>query len=185
MLEITTVLSGTGVVGGGVNRLYWGGTSGSDAEAAAFAVNEFWDALNGAMTNEVTFTIQNVANVIDPATGDILAAIGPITTYDAIQGTDGTHTLPLASQGLIHLHTGVYLGGREVRGRIFLPCFGEDQSEAGKPNAGALGTMQAAFDAMMEATIGLKVWSRTHGSEHAVIAGNVSTKWAVLRSRRD
>jgi hypothetical protein len=185
MLEVRTFLTGPGVVGGGLNLTYWGGTTGGEAEAATDAMHTFWDDLNGALTNEVTFALDTVVNVVDPATGDVTGAIGPVTTFDPVQGTDGTHTLPLATQGLIHLRTGTYVAGREVRGRIFVPCFGEDMSEAGAPNAAAIGAMQTAINNLLGAIVGLKVFSRTHNVELAVISGQVSPKWAVLRSRRD
>ena len=185
MLEVRTFLTGTGVVGGGVNLTYWGGSSGSEAELAVLTMKNFWADIHGAVTNAVVFTMDTIVNEVDPATGDVIGAFGPVTTYDPIQGTDGTAPLPLATQGLIHLRTGAYVAGRELRGRIFVPCFGEDMNDGGAPNASATGAMQTAINNLLAATIGLKVYSRTHHVEQAVLSGQVSPKWAVLRSRRD
>lgn len=185
MLEVRSILSGAGVTGGGVNLLYFDGSTGSDAEAAAFAVNEFWQAIKGALTNAVSIDIDTQVNHVDIATGEILDSVGPVTSYDTTQGTDGTHTLPLSTQGMIHFRTGLYTAGRELRGRIFVPCFGEDMNENGAPNGAATTALQAAGDALLAQTAVPLVWSRTHGVAQAISAAQASNKWAVLRSRRD
>ena len=110
MYRVTTEF--TGLPGmPGYNTIY-GDSAISSADDFITLVGEFWGTyaanhLNDACTS-VTF---GVCQTVDPTTGN--------TTGTAGSGSDITHTgsahgdaIPFSSQGLVQIHTGVYVGGR-------------------------------------------------------------------------
>lgn len=185
MLQVKLNWTGTGTVGGGVSLLNFAGSGGSLAEGAAFAAEAFLDSLVPHLTSFATVQIDPVVLQIDSTTGSIEAAL-TVTSYDPHVGSAAGDPLPLATQGLISWRTGSYVGGREVRGRFFVPCMSEGDSTSGVMTSVAQGNLESAAAALLGATSGdLGVWSRTHLSLVNVTGYSVSTKFAILRSRRD
>lgn len=184
MLEVRVDITGDDVVGEAVWLSHWAGEDGSSAEAARSQVNDYLELLPGYTSPGITYTISPEVLVIDPATGTITAALSTVTSFDAVTGTAGGDVLPLATQGLVHVRTGTYLAGREVRGRINVPGPTELLSTAGAPTAGYTGGIQTAANALL-AGVGFGVWSRAHGQFVQASSVSVWPKWAVLRSRRD
>jgi hypothetical protein len=87
---------------------------------------------------------------------------------------------------LIKWRTGIYLAGREIRGRTFIPGL-----DAFTNAEGVVDTTvhDALSDDLATWLGGLSapplIWSRTHGDSAAVAAAEVWDQFAVLRSRRD
>jgi hypothetical protein len=184
MLELQVDITGPGVIGPSVMLTHWAGTDQTSADAARTQMAAFLAAIKTRVTPAVTFTLADNVQVLDVTTGEPTANLTGSTHYDPYVGSAAGDALPQAVQGLLHLRTGVYIGGREVRGRINIPGCSEGDSTAGIPTAVALGNYNTAAANLLSGA-GFGVWSRTHGVLEDVISIAAGTKWAVLRSRRD
>lgn len=183
MRRVTTLLSGVDVTGGGINRLYFAEGVGTSSDCTT-AVRNFWTALNSVMASATVWQVLPTVETIDPVTGQI-TQVASASGFNGA-GTNGSSALPNQVQGLIQWRSGVYVGGRELRGRTFVPGPTTAASTAGLPNAAYLTALDTAGDALIaDANTALLIWSRAHGQE---VTASVSTPWskfAVLRSRRD
>jgi len=154
------------------------------AQHAADAVHDFWDDLSAAISNTYTFAVEGAVDTIDLATGKATGTTA--VSVASVPGGGSSPPLPWATQGLIEWRTGFYAGGREVRGRTFLPGMMEYYQTNGVPNAAGLAIFQTAADNLVGViTAQLQVYSRKHTLASGVTGATVWTKWAVLRSRRD
>lgn len=180
MLRVRTVF--TGVAGTPYySNLYFAGPSGADV--AVEAVGAFWDVYGLSMVNELSWTVEGAVAVMDVATGEITG----YENVDPVTG-DGSSTgemLPRASQALIHLHTGVYRGGREVRGRIFIPALDIAVDDDGQVASTIVTGTPGVVEDLINDSPGWGVWSRKNGRLEDVLSGAMWAEFAMLRSRRD
>lgn len=182
MKRVTTLLTGTAVTGGGIQRFYFADATSASAAAVAAAI--FWDALKSHMTNNVTMQVLDTVETVDETTGEVTALNE--TEGVTIVGENGEQNMALATQGLVRFRTGVYVGGREIRGRTFVPGCPISFNNDGVPSTAYVTELSNAADAIIgDAGSTLLVYSRTHGQAHAAASGSGWNKWAVLRSRRD
>lgn len=186
MLKTETVWSG--VAGAPYyTALYFLGESEEQAESAHAATVELWQAIVAYYRADMTATVQPEVSVVDPATGLTTATF--LEASVPVVGSGSPPYQPLVIQGLLRLRTGTYVGGREIRGKIFLPGTGDSQDNNGVPAADYQGTITTLFNAFLADTLALgiplQVWSRAGGVSASVQAGSVWNQWAILRSRRD
>lgn len=184
MLRIRTTFSGT-TGAPWLNTLYVGNPDTQvNADAAVAAVGAFWGAVDNFMNTSVLWATLAEVDILT-TTGDKTGSL--FTTPQTGAGGTVGDFLPLATQGLVNLRTGVFIGGREVRGKIYIPGL----TEASNTSSGTwLGTQVAAVQTAVNTLLAagdpaFGVWSRLHGSISPATAGTVTSKWAVLRSRRD
>lgn len=203
--RVTTLWAGTYVVGGGINQLYFA-KAGGTAQQAATAVKTFWTAMAGYAVSGTTAEVQNSVEELNEPDGEILgltAVTGGTTTF-----TGGSANISPATQGLVRLRTGVYDDGREIRGRIFLPAMMQSLGPTGFPASSLIsgvGTAVAALIADTNSTLSVYRRYRKYrpqvgvkgepwylpeqqprdGISAAVATGDLWSKWATLRSRRD
>jgi hypothetical protein len=155
----------------------------TEAVSAAAAVHAFWNDLRpdigGGVSIEVVQQVQQFT-----VAGDTVGSFAtPAQTI--LLGSAAGDPLPRATQGLIRWHTGVYVGGREVRGRTFVPGPTETFS-TGAPTATYLTTAQTAVTNLLASvSADLHVWSKAHTVTYPATSGDPWNDWAVLRSRRD
>lgn len=183
MFRVSTQLSGTVVTGGGLSQMYFSQSVGTAADAHA-AVAAFWYAISPLVTSALTMTILPEVELVDTASGQVEG----IETTDQVTYLGGptADPLPLASQGLVRWRTGIYTGGREIRGRTFLPGMLETNSTNGKPAGALISAVNAAAGSLYgDPDAQLVVYSRTHGVQADVTSASMWTEWAQLRSRRD
>jgi hypothetical protein len=144
----------------------------------------FWNARKADVDDSLAVQMDGVVLSIDEETG--LPVDATAVDADTFTGTNDTDLLPSMNQGLLQLRTGVYVEGRELRGRIFLPGWGENKSTAGRPSVSTLNDWVASANAellgALDATI--VVYSLTHKVFAPVIAITAWNEFAVLRSRR-
>jgi len=164
------------------NMYFEGGTP----EGAAYGpmVNSFWVAISSAIRNSVSWSVEPTYVVIESGTG----AIQDIGDWEGAVGAGGSgvEALPWATQGLIHWHTSVYVSGRELRGRTFVPGLAEGANAEGVVSGAVQDQMQAAADGLIDdSSHAFTIYSPTHHVEHVVQSGAASGQFAVLRSRRD
>ena len=137
------------------------------------------------LADELSWHPNEVARV-DPVTGDVIGLFA--VTGSSIGMDDVAQALPWATQGLVRTRTGDYVGGREIRGRTFVPGPTEVSSDAGVPIGAYTSSVQTAFENFGTAAGpagGVGVYSPTNGSFHFGELYSVWDQWAVLRSRRD
>lgn len=153
--------------------------SADDAAAAATAwlqvLDNFLRVNQGAQVDPEVLSI-NVA------TGTTLGSFA--VSEAAITGADSNDAVPNASMGLVRWRTGVYVSGREIRGRTFIPGITEQSVDA---NGNLSSTAISAIDAgsnLMAAGTDLCVYSPTRGSAAEVTTASTWSEFAVLRSRR-
>lgn len=182
MYRITTLFSGPLVQGGGINQLYFdqGGGTGADAHSAVVA---FWGEVDGWMQGGLQYTVEGEIELVDNITGQVES----VETTDAVSGVGsvGGDALPPANQALIRWRTGVFNGGREIRGRTFIPGIAMAASVSGVPTSELRNTLNtAAGNLIGDPDSELVVWSRK-GTFATVTSGSAWNKFATLRSRRD
>lgn len=195
LLRVRTILTGVDVVGGGVNTLYFLGEA-AEAPDVRGLVNLFWDAIMTRTSTGVTWTGDDVVDIIDEETGQITAQV-PVTSLSASGDVVG-EPCPPATQGLVRLPTGVYRAGRQIRGRVFVPGVPEEHSSGGAPSTPYVTTLTTAAETLVadSFTVGapLVVYSRpvpadpgpSRVGQGAIVNGpSTWAKFAVLRSRRD
>ena len=137
----------------------------ADASLEIDAVGDFWDILAPIIVTPVVWTVEGVVANINDANGQIVSTSDNTERNGA--GSQSGEALPSANQYLVRARTGVYVGGRELRGRMFIPGASEAQSSDGLPSSATLTVIEDAVDAELLGTLGLNgawvVWSRTHG----------------------
>ena len=133
----------TGVAGTpGYSNLYFDASTTTAAAYQPF-VADFWDSIKGKISADCKMTIQGEVAVLDASDGSIVG-FGAGSDI-VVQGTSGDGRLPLVSSGLVQWRTGVYEGGREIRGRTFIPYpTVADLDGAGVPNSSYISVIQAA-----------------------------------------
>jgi hypothetical protein len=183
MIRVTTEFGGvTGTPW--VSQMYFAGSDAAAAAGASSDVSVFWTNLEDRIEDSVTYVVSGEVPSIDPATGDIIEV--HFVTSNSGSGSATGDPLPRANQGLIRWRTGIYLSGREVRGRTFVPGPVEIDSGAnGVPTPTYVSDLAAAANTLVGLTSDLGVWSPTHGVFHVATGSSAWNQFAVLRSRRD
>lgn len=183
LTRIRSVL--TGVPGAPrYSNLYFNGGVGSESDYHD-AVVALWTAAGGRVQGGATVTIEGLWAHIDAASGAITGTgnVGDDTLVTSGAGGE----LPLATCGLAQFHTGVYVGGREVRGRMFLPWPDNNSNAGGIPSSTYKDDWTNAFtilDDISHANGAFCVWSRKNGVAPLVTSTTVWNEYAVLRSQR-
>jgi hypothetical protein len=182
LYRIRTVM--TGVAGSPyLNTLFFQEATGT-AQQAVTAVATFWGAVDAQMHQDVIWDIEQDVEVIDDTTGQIQSVV--TTTGGSGNGALTDDLLPPATQALIRWRTGVFVGGREIRGKTYIPALTEVSSVAGQVASSAQTAFQNAANTLVgTANANLAVWSRKNGVSEDVTSGSVWNQFAVLRSRRD
>lgn len=183
LYRVTTLFSGPLVNGGGISQLYFNGSAGSAAQALT-AAQTFWNAARAVI--HVSTSIATSGDVEEMSLAGAVTGVVDAGDNVSTVGTDDSDPLPPATQTIVHWRTGAYFNGRERRGRLFLPCGGESYSVAGVPGGTRKSDLQSAVNALVaDANSSLVVYSRTYHGLANVTVGQVGSKFAVLRSRRD
>jgi len=168
------------------SNMYFDG-SGTNEVAHVDMVRDFWTAIAGQINTLVTGTVQGDVAKVDSVTGNITGIVG--VTPEVVDFTGAGDVLSPALQTCLNLLTGVFVAGRQLRGKVFVPGLTEAiNSPDGTPASGFLDAQVAAMEALITAsnTAGnLQVWSPTHGVAHDVVNVSAKTTFAVMRSRRD
>jgi hypothetical protein len=174
----------SGVQGAPWLSTFYFDAAGGTAQQAATAAGVFWGAVDAGISTSVSWATEAEVATVDDATGQITA----ITTTTPVTGTggDSNSALPWVVQGLVSWRTGTFVGGREIRGRTYIPGFTEAQSAAGVPEAATRTFVNAAALALeTSANAQLVTYSPTKNTSALVSSGSMQTYWAELRSRRD
>lgn len=182
--RVRVIWTGTPTVGDGLSTFHFNSAVGTPAQQVA-AVNLFLDSVSVSYADNLSWSTDPDVATLNEATG-ALEGIASVAVASGV-GADTTDQLGPATQGLLRLTGAMIVGGRLLRGRLFLPGPCEAANSAGGiPLVGYRDDYEAAAAVMIaDANVEWKIWSRTHGVAGDVVTATVWTKWAVLRSRRD
>ena len=154
------------------------------AQHAADAVRLFWNQVQPDISSAYTAHILSEVDRVDVATGQPTDAVNT-TTLPVVMG-DAGDPLPWQTQGLVEYTTGIYLAGRQVRGKTFIPGPTETRNTAGVPVASYITDGNSAISTLVGDVLSdFGVYSRKHRAFVTVTGGSTWPKWSVLRSRRD
>lgn len=157
---------------------------GVTAQQAVTATGAFWNTVDAQLANTLSWSTEADVATVDQVTGDITASTGT-TPVSGSGGAVGTNA-PTAMQALMRWTTGVYVGGRQMRGRTFIPGLLTSSISGNGPSAALVTAMNtAAANLINDPTVENLVWSRKNARADLVTAGSAWTTLAVLRSRRD
>jgi len=163
--------------------------SGPDQKAAIAA---FWAAIEPYVPHSVTLTLLGNGDVVDDISGDVTGVFSEGSDSAVVGGNSGYVMAPAGA--LVQWLTGVYLRGRQLRGKTFLVPLGATEfTDTGALSASVAAAIQSAGTTMLAAGDGdmFRVWHRpttspaTAGESHSATTCLVTTKCVVLRSRRD
>lgn len=155
-------------------------TGANDAAAAAAT----WC---GAVDN---FLRVNQAWAIDPEVQQVSVLTGQVEAVYTVTGGSGTgadsgDAVPNAAMILVRWRTGVFLSGRELRGRTFIPGCTETSVDAngnlGSTAIAAINTANATLISGSE----FGIYSPTKNAYSDASSGSTWSEFAVLRSRRE
>jgi hypothetical protein len=187
MIRVRTVF--TGVAGTPwYSNLYFDGAglTSVDAQTALNNVRALWNDYKGSMSSQISINLDPFVPVINPATGDVTGGF-TVTPGATIIGSGVGERMPSLCQVLVSLKTGSYVGGRQVAGKCFLPGTTEALNTANGDIPSASAAYFAGLFNTLVAAAGPDpvVWSKKAGAVYQIASATASTKWAVLRSRRD
>lgn len=184
MLRTRVALTGP-VSGAAVITQHWLSSDDSAGVTAARAALSTWlTAVAGQCHTSLGFSLEPEVDVVDPNTGQVTGVLTAAALN--VSGTNAGDLLPLATQWLCRWRTDDFVGGREVRGRTFIPGPTRNGALNGQPTTAAIAALNAANATLVgDSAAGFAVWSRKLLSAHDVSSGSAWSKFAVLRSRRD
>lgn len=167
-----------------VSTMFFSKAGGETAQDAASAVRALWQALHDVIYTGYTIKVEDQVFLIDQVSGEPTGIESVSTT--AVTTTGASDPLPWATQGLMRWTTGTFIGGRQVRGRTFIPGTLESCNTLGVPNATYSSIVVPAIATFLGTTgVTPVIWSRKNHSGWPIINGDLWSKWAELRSRRD
>lgn len=182
MYRVRTAITG-GQGGPSLSTLHFNVVGGLTAANAVAATATFWTALRTRISNQLTMTVESDVATIDIATGQVTGITA--TAGAVVTGNDAGDPAPWATQGLIRWRTGIYVGGREIRGRTFIPGVTDTSTPLGVPSAAYLTDLNAAAAALIaNAVSDLEVYSPARREAAPAVLGQTWTNFASLRSRR-
>lgn len=157
---------------------------GGTAQDSVDTARDFWDALKTGMSNVVTVNIDGAVEIVDPSTGSPTGI--DTATSRTVSGTFTGDVLPYQTQGLIYWNTGTWVGGRQVRGRTFVPAIPENYNDpSGVPSSAYMTLLANAANVFVNATICQPtVYSRTHHQDYPITSAHPQNQWAIMRTRR-
>lgn len=185
------------VAGTGVDCLlthYWDSTGAAPAAMATEALARVRAQLNALVSwipggSAVTFN--SLVDEVDEGTGTIVNQQAG-TVPAGIAFTGSLNLAPAQTQGLALFNTSTFIGGRRLKGRMFIPgvLTGAVTATGGVASlyATAIAAGNTALGATVVTAINQRVWHRPRpgsaGLSAVVSARSVSPTFAVLRSRR-
>jgi len=129
------------------SRLHWDST-GFDgqigADAVANATHELWTDLAAFMHNQTVIAVMPEVALVDDSTRETTAVF--ITSEANIAGALSTERIASGLQLVAQHRSGQFVGGREVRGRTFIPGLTESANDSGRPIGATRTAAAAAFD---------------------------------------
>lgn len=163
----------------GVSTFYCTGTM----ETFRAALHNFFNADKSLYPSSVTITIPSTGSDINSDTG-LVTGVWTSGTDDAIACT-GTGAYAAPAGMVVNWHTGIYVGGRELRGKTFLvPMITTTFQSDGSLNDTDRAGVETDANTLADTTASMVIYSRSTNTIASVASASVPDLVAVLRSRR-
>lgn len=144
----------------------------------------FFDAMKSFVPNTVTFSVPGTGNVVDSVTGQVTATWAATAPAPVLGTGSGTYSAPVGI--VFNWKTGLFVAGRQLRGKTFLvPIVSGATDSSGRLAAANQPIAVTAGNNLCGGTDGMVVYSPTHRVNGVALSCTVPTALAVLRSRRD
>lgn len=175
-------------------RVQWTSTVGINGVSTFYAAGPVQDALDDIATffvscqalvpTDVTWVFPTSGNIINDVTGANVASW--IGTAGGSFGGTGTGNYARPSGAVVNWHTGLFVAGRELRGKTFMvPLVSSAFDGDGNVASGSVSTLAAAGNALAGSSGQIVIYSPTGHTNGAVTSAAVPNLAVVLRSRRD
>ena len=174
---------------------YWDSTGAALSALATEAVardRAFFTSLVTSIVAGSVYTPNLIVDEIEETTGDLVGQVAAAAP-GSVTPTGAFDALPYFTQALLRLGTNLFVAGRRVQGRSFIPGLMENGSVGtpAAPSAALVTNLQTAANLLgttIVTPIGQRVWSRPTlsrpGLSTPVISRTIAPTWAVLKSRR-
>ena len=182
----------TGLAGSPCLSTFYFDAVGGSAELAAGCVSEYLQGIQPIVVDEAHMQIQNVVQTTQETTGNIIDE-ETIAGIPSIQGQNTFGNEWSAKQGLLAWQTGVFVDGKRMSARTFIPGVGNDAGEQSPTNLYKATAESAALAMITAATNeGCPMVAVRRPKQDPFVPGAIATIngatardfWAVLRSRR-
>lgn len=149
-------------------------------QALSIFYNEYADYCNGG----VSFNLESEYREFSPSTGQTIALhsfSNPNLWTQA--GSASDDNTPDQTAILVRWRTGVWVAGRQITGRTFLP-YPSSGTGGGSLSNSVVNDIQTAATLLVGNQL-LSVWSRARGQTAEVSSASVWNEYASQRRRRD
>lgn len=177
--RVRTVWSGATGLPGYTNTYF---SDAFQAQAQVDAVRDAWTVLIADLQTSLTATVEGAVMTLDTASGQF-TGVTPATAR-TVDFTNAGQALPLQVQGLIFMKTGLFVNGRNLSGRWFIPGWTEADNTGGAPVSNAILKMINVGQTLLASGLDWHVYSPTHHVSAAVASVSSPTHWGGLVSRR-
>ena len=191
MIRVRATINGFTGLPGLFTAYFVGSASATTPECqeAADRVRAVWESIKSHIAGSTSIQYPSAVDLLDPTTG----AHTGVRSVSLGVSTAGVPANPLPLGTVIAgiTRTGVFTGGREVRGRSFFGPVVQADVLAGVPTVGLVGAVQTAIG-KLGVTIGTPivpvVWHRPKGANPGLTAAissyEAASVFSLLRSRR-
>lgn len=157
----------------------------STAQQAADAVGTWLASVKAYQGTQVTYSTGTVVETIDVATGQPVA-LNPVTAHTGTGSGGTSDTVPVGTQIVCQWRTGVFLNGREVRGRTFVPGAPYTINVLGVLDSTVQNLIAGYGATLISSTPSVFcIYSRKKRQAEVVATSSVWGKFGLVRSRRD
>lgn len=163
----------------GVSVLHYNLLSSTNLIAAD--LGQAYDAWAAVCSDVWTFAIDTEVLEIEDTTGEITAAATVTNPWQHV-GASAEEPVPTATAMYVRRATGVYVAGRRLAGRTYLPGAAVSHLSMGEWSVTAL---QAAASWAAECSTSRVIWHRPKGGSGGLaVSGGTNTAWAECSSQR-
>lgn len=171
----------SGFVGGPGVSTFYTLTTGTPPVAA---FRTFFDSIKTMLPSVARIQVPSTGVTVDSATGQTNGAWS--AGVSAVVAGTGAAAYSAPTGAIVNWRTGVWTGGREMRGKTFIvPLDNGNYQNDGTLLSASVTTLQTAAGALIASAPDMKVYSRHYGAVAAISSASVPDKCVVLRSRRD
>lgn len=166
----------------GYNTYY--SLAGTEAAASTWAgdVSGYISGLASNLSNVTTCQFDGILEEFDPGTGQTTSTLD-VGAF-SVQGVNNANQSPQGTCALIRWRTGLFLNGREVRGRSYISGLADIGDGVGRITDTNLADMQTAAQILADSSTAA-VYSPTNGIGAFISSANVWNQFGLMRSRRD
>jgi hypothetical protein len=147
-------------------------------------VKAFFDSIKDLLPSDITLVYPGSGNIINDATGEPVATWVDAPPDPTLCTGGGNYAKPVGS--VVNWQTGLYAGGRQIRGKTFLvPLTAGSFDTDGTVPGVVAGNIRSAANLLAQSASVMVIYSPSNHTNAAVTVATVPSIACVLRSRRD